>query len=330
MTSTRRSGQAGKAERPVKSQQLLRAVLYACCIAVFAGCAMPAGVKQPDRTRAGTPAPTSPDEITNAVVQLQGYKDGKLDELARGRYQLAVIDLARDASASYFSADEISRLKQSGKKVLAYFEIGSLEWFRPDYPSFRKKNPDLIIGEWSDWPGEYFVKYWDRRWWEEAIKPRVDRAIAAGFDGVFLDTVVAYDEIDLHRLPGESRDDLGAKMVGLIRRISEYAKATKPGFWVFPLNAPELQRHPGYRDAIDGIGVEGLFFQATDVPCNEDFCAPKLKATRALRRAGKIVFAVDYADRPQNIATACRNYRKEHFAGYVTVRDLDQVRPPCP
>ncbi|MGW3118184.1 endo alpha-1,4 polygalactosaminidase [Streptomyces sp. NPDC001107] len=263
-------------------------------------------------------------------MQLQGYKNGDLDELARGPYQLAVIDLARDAGGSYFTADEISRLKQSGKRVLAYFEIGSLEWFRPDFPSFTKRNPDLMIREWSDWPGEYFVKYWDQRWWQEAIKPRVDRAIAAGFDGVFLDTVVAYDEINPAWVPGESREDLAVKMVDLIRRISRYGKAAKPGFWVFPLNAPELQHYPGYRSAIDGIGVEGLFFQATDVPCTEDFCAPKLQATRALRRAGKIVFAVDYAKRPENIATACRNYRKEHFVGYVTVRDLDAVLPPCP
>lgn len=316
----------------MKSQRILRAALLVCCIVVFTACFTPDGMKQPDRTRASTPppAPDNPDDITDAVVQLQGYTDGTLDELTRGPYQLAVIDLARDASASYFTADEISRLKQSGKKVLAYFEIGSLEWFRPDYPGFRKRNPDLIIHEWPDWPGEYFVKYWDERWWEQAIKPRVDRAIAAGFDGVFLDTVVAYDEIELARVPGESRDDLAAKMVALIRRISSYAKEAEAGMWVFPLNAPELQRYPGYLSAIDGIGVEGLFFQATDVPCDDDFCAPKLEATRALRKAGKIVFAVDYANRPENIASACRSYRKEGFAGYVTVRDLDAVLPPCP
>ncbi|WP_345600833.1 endo alpha-1,4 polygalactosaminidase [Streptomyces coacervatus] len=308
----------------------MRTILITCCLVMFAGCFTPAGAKQPDRTRAVTPPPDNPNAITNAVVQLQGYKNGNLDELARGPYQLAVIDLARDASASYFTANEISHLKQSGKRVLAYFEIGSMEWFRPDYPGFRRRNPDLIISEWRDWPGEYFVKYWDQRWWDEAIKPRVDRAIAAGFDGIFLDTVVAYDEIDLHRVPGETRNDLAVKMVDLIRRISEYAKAAKPGFWIFPLNAPELQRYPGYISAIDGIGAEGLFFQATDLPCTEDFCAPKLKATRALRRAGKIVLAVDYADRHENIASACRSYRREHFAGYVTVRDLDEVRPPCP
>ncbi|NUP15714.1 MAG: glycoside hydrolase [Streptomyces sp.] len=314
------------------SQRILRAAVLACCLVVFTGCFTPEGMKQLDRTRASTPppAPDRPEDITSAVVQLQGYQDGTLDALTRGPYQLAVIDLARDASASYFTPDEISRLKRSGKKVLAYFEIGSLEWFRPDYPAFRKRNPDLIIREWSDWPGEYFVKYWDDRWWEEAIKPRVDRAIAAGFDGVFLDTVVAYDEIELAWVPGESRRDLAAKMVALIRRISAYAKGIDNRLWVFPLNAPELRHYPGYLDAIDGIGVEGLFFQATDVPCDDDFCAPKLRETRALRKAGKTVFAVDYANRPENIASACRSYRKERFAGYVTVRDLDKVLPPCP
>ena len=143
--------------------------------------------------------------ITNVVFQLQNYQNDRLDALARAGFSLAVIDLARDAGSSYFTADEISRLKRSGTKVLAYFEIGSIENFRPDFASLREHDGDLFLNEWPSWPGEYFVKYWDPRWWSLAIKPRIDRALAAGFDGVYLDTPLAYEELDLSLVPGEQR-----------------------------------------------------------------------------------------------------------------------------
>jgi len=268
--------------------------------------------------------------ITNVIFQLQNYQNGRLDALAGAGFSLAVIDLARDAGKSYFTTDEISGLKRSGTKVLAYFEVGSIENFRPDFASLEKYNGDLLLNQWSTWPGEYFVKYWDPRWWSLAIKPRIDRALAAGFDGVYLDTPLAYEELDLTLAPGEQRVSLGRKMVDLIVRISRYGKASKPGFMVFPQNSPELRRYSGYTKAIDGVGMEELFFLATDIPCTDAYCATNLEAARALREAGKTVLAVDYANKPQNIEAAYRRYREEDFVGYVGVRELDTICPACP
>jgi cysteinyl-tRNA synthetase len=118
-------------------------------------------------------------------------------------------------------------------------------------------------------------------------------------------------------------------MADLIVRISTYAKQKQPGFWVFPQNSPELRHQPGYVGAIDGIGMEELFYEATDQPCTADYCSENLANTRALRDAGKLVLAVDYATGPDNIRAACERYRREGFAGYVTVRDLDQITAPC-
>ena len=271
----------------------------------------------------------APPAITNWVYQLQGYHAGRLDALARAPQQLAVIDLARDAGADFFRAEEIAALRESGKKVLAYFEIGSIEDFRPEYGPLRRQAGDLILNRWGDWPNEYFVRYWDPRWWERVIQPRIDQALRAGFDGVYLDTPLAYEELDLAQTPGRTRDSLARAMVVLIVRISRYAKARRPGFWVFPQNSPELRRYPGYTAAIDGIGMEELFFQATDRPCTEGFCAENLDHARSLRDAGKLVLAVDYATRAANVRAACTGYRNERFAGYVGVRDLDRISAPC-
>jgi cysteinyl-tRNA synthetase len=280
----------------------------------------------------GRPTPTrsaAPDRITSWAYQLQDYPGGRLDAIARGPYQLAVVDLARDAHTDYFTAAEIKRLRSGGKRALAYFEIGSIEDFRPEYPLLRKDAPDLIANEWTDWPGEYFVRYWDERWWDLVVRPRVDQALRAGFDGVYLDTPLAYEEIDRGAAQGRDRDSLGQAMTDLIARISAYAKGRRPGFLIVPQNSPELRRYHGYTRAIDGIAMEELFFLATDKPCTEDWCSENLADTRALRDAGKFVLSVDYATRPADVRTACGHYRSERFAGTVTVLELDRLTPPC-
>jgi cysteinyl-tRNA synthetase len=70
--------------------------------------------------------------------------------------------------------------------------------------------------------------------------------------------------------------------------------------------------------------MEELFFLATDKPCTESWCAENLAETRALRAAGKLVLAVDYAVKDDNVRTARARYDAEGFAGCVTVRELDR------
>jgi len=76
--------------------------------------------------------------------------------------------------------------------------------------------------------------------------------------------------------------------------------------------------------------MEELFYEATDQRCAQDYCAENLAEARALRAAGKFVLGVDYATRPADVRAACARYATEHFAGTVTVLDLDRTTPPCP
>lgn len=55
--------------------------------------------------------------------------------------------------------------------------------------------------------------------------------------------------------------------------------------------------------------MEELVFQATDQPCTADYCTENLQEARELRKAGRTVLAIDYANQPGNIANACRRYR---------------------
>ncbi len=120
--------------------------------------------------------------VDSWVYQLTNYKDDKLTEIADSEFDLAVIDLARDGGSDFFSRQEIKMVKDSGKIVLAYFEIGAIEDFRPEWNLVPE---DLKAGKVDGWPNEQYVRFWDERWWP-IVKGRVDQAIGAGFDGAYL------------------------------------------------------------------------------------------------------------------------------------------------
>jgi cysteinyl-tRNA synthetase len=261
----------------------------------------------------------------NWIYQLSGYENDGLEALTAAPHEAAVIDLARDGGDDYFTAEEITALKDSGKTVYAYFTMGSIETYRPEYPAVTEAG--LLLNHWPDWPDEYFVQYWDPQWWDLVMRPRLDQAAAAGFDGVYLDVPNAYEEIDLALVPGETRETLAQKMADLVIAADAHAAG---GLQILVQNSPELREFRGYVDAIDGIGIEELYFLDTDVPCTEAWCAENLDNTRALRDAGKIILAVDYAAEAANLAAACAHYAEEHFAGAVAGVDLDAIYEPCP
>jgi cysteinyl-tRNA synthetase, unknown class len=259
--------------------------------------------------------------VQSWVYQLSGYPNDQLDQIAAAHFDLAVVDLARDGSSDFFTPAEISHVRNSGKFVLAYFEIGAIENYRPEWPLVPD---DLKLGPVAGWPAEQYVKYWDPRWWP-IVQGRIDQAIAAGFDGAYLDMVVTYEEIPANAA-GTNRPDLAAKMVDLIAQIAAYAHSHNPGFKVVPQNAPELHLWPNYLPAIDGLGMEEMYYLATDEPCAYDWCATNRANAAAIRAAGKLVLAIDYADNPTHIADAYGRARAADFVPYVSDVELNTLR----
>lgn len=269
----------------------------------------------------------SPSRVRTWVYQLTGYPSSGLAELGATGADLVVIDLTKDGQVPW-NPQDLRALR--GKRALAYLEIGGMEDFRVEYPLIQKQAPDLLLNPVPGWPGEWYVKYWDERWWDLVVAPRLDKALAAGFHGVYLDLVDAYEGISLNLVPGETRDTLAQKMVALLQRIRVHVKAKQPDFWVVPQNAPELRVWPSYLAAVDGVGLEELFFYATDRACTDPGCTVRLRHARAIRDAGKLVLTVDYALDPRNVGTACQRAREEGFVPYVTRVELDRISPLCP
>lgn len=265
--------------------------------------------------------------VKSWVYQLTNYKDNKLDEIAGAGFDLAVIDLARDGKRGYFTREEIAALQRRGMFVLAYFEIGAIENYRPEWPDIPE---ELKVGKVKGWPKERLVKFWEERWWP-VVQGRVDQALAAGFDGAYLDMVTAYEEIPAKEM---KREELAQKMVALISRLSQYAKARNPQFKIVPQNCPELYTwsywegppNQAYLKAVDGLGIEDVFYLAHDKPATARWAKENRDNALALLRAGRLVLGVDYARTPACIADAYAQQRAIGFVPYVADVQLDNVR----
>ena len=162
------------------------------------------------------------------------------------------------------------------------------------------------------------------------VKGRVDQALKAGFDGAYLDMVTAYEEAPAKEM---TREELAHKMVALISRISQYAKAANPQFKIVPQNSPELytwaywepKPNQDYIRAVDGLGIEDVFYLAHDKPAKMKWCEENRQNALAIKRAGKLVLGVDYAKTPACIADAYARQRALGFVPYVSVVSLDKV-----
>ena len=271
-------------------------------------------------------APPKWNEVDSWVYQLTGYPNGRLDRITKSDFDLAVVDLSRDGGADYFSKPEIHAVKRSGKIMLAYFEVGAIENYRPEWKNVPK---DLMAGPVDGWPKEQYVRYWDERWWP-VVRGRIDQAIRAGFDGAYLDMITTYEEIPGTGIALEER---ARRMVALIARISRHAKKQSPDFKIVPQNCPELYTwspwsgipNKTYLRSIDGIGIEAVFFLAHDKPATAPWCREVRENALAIHRKGKLVLGVDYARRTSNIPEAYRRQRKLGFVPYVSVVALDRI-----
>ena len=125
-------------------------------------------------------------------------KEEYLGALRGTNYDLLIIDLFVGGEA--LSPEDVRSLQQKAnggrRLVYAYMSIGEAAdylWYWQ--PSWSKNPPDWIADANEDWEGDYKVKYW-RPEWHDILMGRpdcyLDRILAAGFDGAFLDVVDAY------------------------------------------------------------------------------------------------------------------------------------------
>lgn len=268
------------------------------------------------------------NDVNDWYYQLQNVN---YFDLSRTQYDLLVVDPEPNIPLNRNILDRIRCDGNGEKLVLAYLSIGKAEDFR-DYwqDNWTIGNPTWVAAPNPGWEGEYIVRYWDPEWKDIVLgssTSRLDRAIAAGFDGVVLDGVDVYRSFltenpnaitDLHTFVGE---------------IREYAINTSGNddFGIFVQNAEELIND----DSIDwASNITGLikishFFTPQDNPVDSTISAAYAEQLQNWVALAKPVLSVDYASNPDNIAQA---YSMAIERGYipltVTSEALDNLTIP--
>jgi cysteinyl-tRNA synthetase len=271
--------------------------------------------------------------------QLQRIKPEKLAAIP---HDVFVLDYSRDGTdARALTAKEVAALKtkpDGGRRVvLAYLSIGEAEKYRyywqPDWETASLAPPWLAPPN-KKWRTNFPVRYWDADW--QAIvfageNSYLARIVAAGFDGVYLDRVDAFEEFE------SENPQARGEMIAFINALAAHARVLRPGFLVVPQNGEELLDDAGYRATIDAIAKEDLLFGdgRPKRPNKPDRIADSLGHLEPMRRDRKPVFVVEYIDKPEDVASARTRIEQLGFIPHFAIRRLDTMRegdlpPPKP
>jgi cysteinyl-tRNA synthetase len=127
-------------------------------------------------------------------------KEAFIRAVTATNYDVIIMDLF-DAAGTAFTAAEVDglRAKANGgsRLVICYMSIGEAEDYRYDWDAaWETAPPPWLEGENRDWPGNYKVRYWEEAWQRIIYGPEgsyLDRILDAGFDGVYLDIIEAFE-----------------------------------------------------------------------------------------------------------------------------------------
>lgn len=287
-------------------------------------------------TNPGMPASQSTHAI-NPLLQAEswGYQLQALDEkgFAALFYDVLVMDYTKAGKpGTEFKPAELAkiRLKPNGQKrtLLSYFSVGEAETYRYYWKrEWSSKKPHWMAHENKDWAGNFIVRFWDPQWRQivyEAPDSYLARIVAAGFDGVYLDRVDVYTELE--RENANARAD----MIGFVRALSAKARSLKRDFRVVVQNAEELATSAEFLAGIDGIAKEDLLY-GIDHKASRNRQSTINESVRHLKLArdsGKAVFVVEYLSKPEQLMSVMRELARydERFVPHFADRKLNSVR----
>ena len=280
---------------------------------------------------------TNPSIARTRLLQSEswGYQLQALDEKGFSAlfYDMLVMDYTKAGkTGTEFTPAELAkiRVKPNGQKriLLSYFSVGEAETYRYYWkPEWASKKPSWMAYENKDWAGNFVVRFWDPQWREiiyDGPDSYLRKIIAAGFDGVYLDRVDAYAELE--------KENSGARadMIGFVEALSAKAKSIKPDFLVVVQNAEELSLSTPFLAAIDGIAKEDLLY-GIDHKASRNKQSTINEAIRHLKVArdnGKAVFVVEYLSKPDQLMSVMRELGRydERFVPHFADRKLNAVR----
>lgn len=158
------------------------------------------------------PARRPMNENTNDVTQLRQAKnflvllnpehyktrESYIKALSETNYDLLIVDLYYGDRP--LSKEETMRLKRKangGRRILlSYMSVGEAADYRPYWrEKWNAERPHWLAEPNPEWPGSYKARYWSQEWHDllyGSPDAYLDKIMAAGFDGAFLDVMDAW------------------------------------------------------------------------------------------------------------------------------------------
>lgn len=275
-------------------------------------------------------------------VQMQ---DLEVANAAGAPVDLLVVDATSGAAGGKAMTPEDVRALQTkpdgGRRLaISYLSIGESEDYRPDYFTseyMTEDAPDWLLNENKNWKGNRLIRFCKEGWQKtilgdddgrnvyNSVEPSpLYRLIELGFDGVYLDRVDVYNEVQ------KECPDAATKMVDFVARLAAHARKKNPNFLVILQNAEELLENPKMVASIDAIAKEDLFNGASQDQRDNDPVMVKavLGHLKIAKAASRPVLVLDYLNDARRRAADKARIEAEGFIPSFGPRKLDQLWLP--
>jgi uncharacterized protein (TIGR01370 family) len=275
-----------------------------------------AGLALPSRLGGAAPAPTRRDFAV--------YYAGK-DDPALAEFGLLVLD-----ADSHPALTPIARRAAQRPVFLGYLSLAEVAPDRRYFDWLRREK--LLFGENPDWSHSAYIDLRSRRWQSHVVEVLVPAILAAGFDGVFLDTLddaAEHEEREPKRFKG-----MRSAAIDMVRAVRTRFPAIKlmmnRGFALLPALG-------GTIDMVLGESLLATYDFAAKTHgwaalADYESAVGRLRAEQR-RRPALAVYTLDYWD-PADAVGIARIYatqRRNGFIPYVATIALDRIvaEPPA-
>ena len=257
------------------------------------------------------------------------------DKLNKAQRDWFVLDPHFSEEVLWQASDlKIIRGNSPKRKIIAYISIGEAENYRPYWKKSWLDNgkptssaPPWLLNENPEWKGNFVVKYWDKEW-QEIILNSVKQAMAAGFDGVYLDIVDGFEnfekvgtDYDENRINPETKQSYRRDMIDWVKRIVAQARASKSNAIVIPQNGSALLKQPDFIALISGIGIEDLYTFGDKKQPSRD-TRDVLDNLQRIKESKKPILLIEYAQKGELQTYVKKRALDDGIILLLTDRDL--------
>ena len=229
----------------------------------------------------------------------------------------------------------VKQVKSGHNKVLAYVSVGEVGPQHPWMPYLQAHG--MLLQENPAWKGNYVVDLRQKQWRQYVIQRVIPPLLAAGFDGVMLDTIESPLHLELYGEASERERHRGMKAAAV--ELLKEVRAAFPGITIIMNRGfPVLGKAVPY---VDGVIAESVFtdydaqhqrYEMRPLEQRQLLLAQIQAYKRAAEKAGKEpqLFGLEYgdlADTPM-VKKLYDKQRQQGWRPYVGSRALNVIALP--